>query len=225
MRKKILLITVMLLAAVLLSGCVGSTAWPGLSAANEVAYLANTNAVHAIDLTNGNELWSFTGEKSGGLAIFGGSPKIFVSTPVITEDGSVIILDSGNKQTMYAVDPNDIIDGAPKIVWKFNDVDSHWIAAPLIIGNRLFAPNSDGNIYVLDLQDGKSEKQAIKVIEPFKDIEGQPGRLWSQPVTDGKYIFVTSLDHSIFAIDQETYKIIWHADLSGAIPGSVALGS
>jgi eukaryotic-like serine/threonine-protein kinase len=225
MRKKILLITVILLAAVLLSGCVGSTAWPGLSAANEVAYLANTSAVHAIDLKSGNELWSFAGEKSGGLAIFGKSPKIFVSTPVVSEDGLVIILDSGNNQTMYAVDPNDIVDGAPKVAWKFNDVKSHWIAPPLIIGNRLFAPNSDGKIYVLDLQDGKSEKQAIKIIEPFKDIEGQPGRLWSQPVTDGKYIFVTSLDHSIFAIDLETYKIIWHADLNGAIPGSVVLGS
>jgi hypothetical protein len=63
MRKKILFVTIMLLAAVLLSGCVGSTTWPGLSAANEVAYLANTSAVHAIDVTSGKELWSFAGEK------------------------------------------------------------------------------------------------------------------------------------------------------------------
>jgi len=228
MRKKILFVTIMLLAAVLLSGCVGSTTWPGLSAVNEVAYLANTSAVHAIDVTSGKELWSFAGEKSGGLAIFGGSPKLFVTTPVVTADGLVIIVSSGNDHAMFAVDPNDIADPqkpTPGIAWKFTDAKGHWIAAPLVVGDRLFAPNSDGKIYVLDLQDGKSVKQAVKVIEPFSESKEQAGRLWAQPVTDGKYIFVTSLDHSVFAIDLQTYKIVWHEDLGGAVPGSMILGS
>jgi len=223
MRKKFLFVTTMLLAAVLLSGCVGSTAWPGLSATDEVAYLANTSAVHAIDLKTGNEVWSFSG---GGGGFMNSNPSLFVTTPVQTEDGLVIVLDSGNKHVIYAIDPNDINeDKVPNIVWEFSNVESHWIAAPLIVGNRLFAPNSDGRVYVLDLQDGKSVKQALKVIEPFKDTEGQPGRLWSQPVTDGKYLFVTSLDHSVFAIDLETYMVVWHEDLGGAVPGSMALGS
>jgi outer membrane protein assembly factor BamB len=144
---------------------------------------------------------------------------------VVTEDGLVIILDSGNKHVMYAVDPNDVQDKTPAIEWKFTEAKGHWIAPPLVVGNRLFAPNTDGNIYVLDLQDGQSVKQAIKVIEPFADSNGQPGRLWAQPVTDGKYLFVTSLDHSIFAIDLQSYQIIWHEDLGGAVPGSAVLGS
>ena len=227
MRKKILLIALALLAVVLLSGCVGSTTWPGLSATGEVVYLANTSAVSAIDVTSGKELWNFAGEKSGGLAIFGGSPKLFVTTPVVTEDGLVIIVSSGNDHAMFAVDPNDIADPekpTPGIAWKFTDAKGHWIAAPLVVGDRLFAPNSDGKIYVLDLQDGKSVKQAIKVIEPFLGSDEQTGRLWAQPVTDGKYIFVTSLDHSVFAIDLGTYKIVWHEDLGGAVPGGMVLG-
>jgi outer membrane protein assembly factor BamB len=228
MRKKILFVTIALLAAVLLSGCVGATAWPGLSAANDVAYLANTSAIHAIDVKSGKELWSFTGEKSGGFAIFGGSPKLFVTTPVVTTDGLVIVVSSGNDHAMYAVDPNDIVDAekpVPGIAWKFTDAKGHWIAAPLIVDDRLFAPNSDGKIYVIDLQDGKSVKQALKVIEPFADSEEPAGRLWSQPVTDGKYLFITSLDHSVFAIDLETYQIAWHEDLGGAVPGSAVLGT
>ena len=171
---------------------------------------------------------NFAGEKSGGLAIFGGSPKLFVTTPVVTEDGLVIIVSSGNDHAMFAVDPNDIADPekpTPGIAWKFTDAKGHWIAAPLVVGDRLFAPNSDGKIYVLDLQDGKSVKQAIKVIEPFLGSDEQTGRLWAQPVTDGKYIFVTSLDHSVFAIDLGTYKIVWHEDLGGAVPGGMALGT
>jgi len=53
MRKKILLVAVILLAAVLLSGCTGSTTWFGLSASGGVAYIANNTAVHAIDIKTG----------------------------------------------------------------------------------------------------------------------------------------------------------------------------
>jgi outer membrane protein assembly factor BamB len=224
MSKKLLFMAVALFATLFLSGCVGSTAWPGLAGSGEVAYLANQSAVHAIKASNGEELWSFAGEK-GGFSLFNTNPSLFFTTPVVTEDGLVIILDSGNKHVMYAVDPNDVQDKTPAIEWKFTEAKGHWIAPPLVVGNRLFAPNTDGNIYVLDLQDGQSVKQAIKVIEPFADSNGQPGRLWAQPVTDGKYLFVTSLDHSIFAIDLQSYQIIWHEDLGGAVPGSAVLGS
>ncbi|HXD11205.1 MAG TPA: PQQ-binding-like beta-propeller repeat protein [Anaerolineales bacterium] len=228
MRKKILIVIVILLAAVLLSGCTGSTTWFGLSASGEVAYLANNTAVHAIDVNTGSELWSFSGEASGGFLSFGKSPKLFVVSPVVTDDGLVIIPSSGNDHILYAVDPRDIPDPAkpsPVITWRFADAKGHWIAEPLIVGNRLFAPNADGKIYVLDLADGQSVKKAVKVIEPFKNTEGQPGRLWAKPVTDGTRLYVTSLDHSIFAIDLETYEIVWHEDLGGAIPGSAVLGS
>jgi outer membrane protein assembly factor BamB len=31
---------------------------------------------------------------------------------------------------------------------------------------------------------------------------------------------VTSLDHSVIAIDANTYEVLWHEDLGGAVPGS-----
>ncbi|MEP7135925.1 MAG: PQQ-binding-like beta-propeller repeat protein [Chloroflexota bacterium] len=228
MRKKILFVIIVLLAAVLLSGCTGSTTWFGLSVSGDVAYLANNTAVHAVDVKTGAELWSFSGEKSTGFS-FGKSPKLFDVSPVVTADGLVVIPSSGNDHAMFAVNPKDLSADkipVPTIVWKFSGAKGHWIAVPLIIGERLFAPNSDGNIYVLDLSDGKSVKTPIQTIEPFKDSagNGKPERLWSQPASDGKRLYVTSLDHSVFAIDLETYKVVWHADLSGAIPGSPVLG-
>ena len=234
MRKKLLLISAILLAAVILSGCTGAIAWPGLSANNEVVYLANTNTVYAIDLTNGNELWNFSGERSG-FSFFNTNPSLFVSTPVVTPDGLVIVLDSSNKHVMYAVDPNDIDeDNHPHIEWKFSGicgsqsegckpVEGHWIAPPLIVENRIFAPNSDGRVYVLDLQDGQSEKQAIETIE-ISESEEKEERLWAQPVTDGERVFVTSLDKSVIAIDLASYNVLWRADLGGAVPGGIAIG-
>lgn len=224
MRKKKLFIVSVILLAVVLSGCTGAIAWPGLSATDDAAYLANTRVVNAIDLQSGQELWSFSGEKAG-FSLFNTNPSMFIVTPVVTGDGLVIILDSSNKHVMYAVDPNDVSseERTPRIEWKFSAAGGLWIAPPLVVDNRLFAPNSDGKVYVLDLTDGKSEKQAIEVIEISQPGEGE-ARLWAQPVTDGERLFVTSLDKSVIAIDLATYDILWNADLGGAVPGGVALG-
>ena len=226
MRKKFGFITFILLAAVFLSGCTGAVAWPGLSASGDVAYLANTNTVYAIDAKSGKQLWKFSGESSGGIFSFGKSPNMYITNPVVTEDGLVIILDSSSKHIMYALDPNDIDleKQTPSIKWKFSAVHGLWIAPPLVIGDRLFAPNSDGNVYVLDLTDGKSEKQAIETIT-VSESSKEEARLWSQPVTDGERLFVTSLDKSVIAIDLETYDVLWREDLGGAVPGGAALGS
>jgi outer membrane protein assembly factor BamB len=219
----LLILSAVLLAAAILSGCTGAIAWPGLSATDEVAYLANTNTVYAIDLKTREELWTFSGERSG-FSFFNTNPSLFVSTPVVTPDGLVIVLDSSNKHVMYAVDPNDLNDdNAPAIEWKFSDADGLWIAPPLVVEDRLFAPNSDGNVYVLDLQDGRSEKEPIRVIE-VSDSQDEEVRLWSQPVTDGERVYVTSLDKSVIAIDIETYAVLWHKDIGGAVPGGVAIG-
>jgi outer membrane protein assembly factor BamB len=224
MRKKLLLIGMAVLGTLLLSGCLGSTAWPGLSATDEVAYLANTTAVHAVNIKTGEELWSYKGTGGGFLNT---NPSLFVTTPVLTEDGLLIILDSGNKHVMYAVDTRDVntTDKTVGLEWTFSEAKGHWIAPPLVVGDRLFAPNSDGKVYVLDLTDGRSEKKAIRVINPYENLSGPPGRLWAQPVSDGERLFITSIDHSIFAIDLETYAILWHEDLGGAVPAAPALGS
>ena len=226
MRKKFVFISIILLAAVFLSGCTGAVAWPGLSASGDVAYLANTNTVYAVDAKSGKQLWKFSGESSGGIFSFGKSPNMYITNPVLTEDGLVIVLDSSSKHIMYALDPNDIDleKQTPNIKWKFSEVKGLWIAPPLVIGDRLFAPNSDGKVYVLDLADGKSEKQAIEAITVSESAK-EEARLWAQPVTDGERLFVTSLDKSVIAIDLKTYDVLWHKDLGGAVPGGAALGA
>lgn len=225
-QKKFFALFVILLAVALLSGCTGATAWPGLAATDEMAYLAHTNTVYAIDMKTHKELWTFSGEKSG-FTLINTNPSMFIATPVVTQDGLVIILDSSNKHVMYAVDPNDFNandkNPTPKVEWKFSNAKGLWIAPPLEMGNLLFAPNSDGNVYVLDLSDGKSEKEALKVIEVSESGKNE-ARLWAQPVTDGERLFVTSLNKSVIAIDLASYKVLWRVDLGGAVPGGAALG-
>ena len=216
MRKKLVFLTLALLIAFILSGCTGGpvrgTTWAGLAASGNTAYLADGTFVYAVNLADGRELWHYPAKADSKL--------LFFATPVVTTDGLVIVGSAGNKRDLVAIDPNSIDPdtGSPREVWKFTAAKDHWVAAPLIAGDKLFAANGDGNLYILDLNDKQAVKEAIKVIE-------LGGRLWASPITDGTRVFVTSLDHSVVAIDATTYEILWHQDLTSAIPGSAVLGA
>lgn len=216
MRKKLMLISLVLLGAVLLSACGGAvrgTTWPGLTADETTAYLADLPLVFGINLADGKEAWRFSDKND--------NKAQFYATPVLTPDGLVIVGSSTGEHILYALDPRDLIANGdfknPALEWTFAGATGPWVASPLVLDDMLFAPNSDGNLYVLDLNDGQSQKQAVATVE-------LGGRLWAQPVTDGERVYVTSLDHSIYAVDAETYKVVWHEDISAAIPGSPAIG-
>ena len=206
-----------LLGTVLLSACSGGairgSSWPGLATDGDVAYLASGSFVYAVNVKDGQEIWRYP-ESAGGTKL------IFYAAPVVTEDGLVIVGSAGTQQDLIAINPADIdpATNTPLEAWTFADGTDHWVASPLVVGNKLFAPNADGNLYILDLSDGRSQKQAVKTVE-------LGGRLWAQPATDGKHVFVTSLDHSVYSVDAETYDIIWHEDIGGAIAGSPIIGA
>lgn len=214
MRKKFVLVIMILLGAVLLSACAGGatrgTSWPGLATDGNLAYLADGPFVYAVSLGDGREIWRYPGERNNKL--------VFYSTPVITPDGLVIVGSAGTDYSLIAIDPNDINPdtNSPFEVWKFTGAKDHWVAPPLVVNDKLFAVNSDGNLYIIDLQNQNSAKDAT-VIE-------LDGRLWAQPTTDGERVYITSLDHSVFAVNAETHAVVWHEDLNGAVPGSVVLG-
>ncbi|HZJ23478.1 MAG TPA: PQQ-binding-like beta-propeller repeat protein [Anaerolineales bacterium] len=218
MRKKILFLTMALLAAALLSGCAGGpvrgTTWPGLAADDNAAYLADGPYMHAINLQDGKELWRYPAESDNDF--------VFYATPVITPDGLVIVGSAGTNHSLVALNPTDLTQNAnntksPTAAWTFNDARDQWVAPPLVVDDKLFAVNSDGYLYVLDLQDGQSTKKAVKAIRIG-------GRLWAKPTTDGERVFLTSLDHNVIAVDIETYEVLWNEEIEGAVAGSAVLG-
>lgn len=237
MRKKFLFVSVILFATIILSGCVGAVNWPGLAADQQTAYLANGQFVYALSSSDGTERWRYPLQADSKL--------MFYSTPVVTEEGLVIVGSSGINHSLVAINPQKFPDTLPAPVggvqrffcgiglascpepiqveeWIFTEAKDSWIAAPLALDGKLFAPNSDGNLYVLDLKDGS----LLERITLKKDNDSnRPNRLWAQPITDGERIFVTSLDHRVYAIDIETHVILWDKELGGAIPGGVVLAS
>ena len=200
--KRLALISLVLFASVLLSACAGrpSTSWPGLAAADGRVYIADGTFVYAVNLADGKELWRFP-EKAG--------KNSFFAAPVLTPDGQLLVGSEGTEHGLFSLDPQT---GREKWIKPFSGSKDRWIAAPLVVGDSIYAPNADGTLYILDLQGGLTDSVALG------------GALWSQPATDGRLLYVTSLDHHFHAVDLTTHELVETINLGGAIPGSPTVG-
>jgi len=213
--KYFLLLLVVILAALWLSACSGATlvnSWPGLASDGETAYLASGSYLYAIRISDGREIWRYPAKASNGIQ--------FIAQPVLAPDGTIIIGSAGTDHRLVALDPSriDPETNAPMEKWIFSEAKDRWIAGALVLEDKVFAANTDGTLYVLELEDGLATKKALEQIE-------LGGPLWSQPVSDGKRVFLTSMNHYLHAIDQETYTSPWPSiDLDGAAPGSPLIG-
>ncbi len=202
--KRLILISLFALGSLILSACAGgqgvSNNWHGLTADDERAYIANGTFVYAVDLQSGKEVWHYP-EKAG--------KKLFYANPILTADGQLLIGSAGTEHPFISLDP---ASGTER--WSFNENKGAWLASPLVFNDTIYAPNTDGFLYIIDL----NGKQAAEPIE-------LGGALWSAPVTDGSLLYVTSLDHHFYVIDPVAGVANESIDLGGAAPSSPVVGS
>ena len=104
--KKINLVILLALGAVLLSACTGGRAalvntWAGLAADGERAYLSSGSHVYAVDVQTGKEVWRYPAETDNNI--------IFYANPVLTSDGQLLV-GSGRRMDYEALSITDIGD-------------------------------------------------------------------------------------------------------------------
>ena len=201
--KKIFILSVAVMLFVLLSGCsasaMRSNSWSGLSADADRAYLAKGSLVYAINLGNGSLAWQYPAEKVD-------SKESYFADPVLSEDGQLLLASTGTNHSLVSLNPAN-----GSVNWIFADAEGVWIASPLVIDNTVYAPNTDGKLYALDLTGS------------FLWAKHIGGALWAQPVQDGDFLYITSLDHHLYAFDRQKKEVLWDVELGGAIPGTVAM--
>lgn len=200
MRKSILsLSSLILIGALFLTGCTGvgvASSWPGLSVKDQTAYLANSTSVEAIKVSDGSSIWRYPEKIDAKVTYY--------APPAPTPDGQLIIGDYSGTLTSL-----DAQTGKQK--WTFKPTQGRWIAAPLVTSKMIYAPNADGILYALDLSGNLK----------WKFETGNP--IWSTPVTDGKVLYLTSMDQNVYAIGIDSGNKIWATSLKGAILGSPVL--
>lgn len=208
MKPKHILITLFLIIlAGSLSACAGgataATSWPGLIANpgnSGTAIVAYNTHVYAVQLSNGNLLWRFPAEPDNQIT--------FYARPALTPDGQLIV--GAYNNTLYSLNPENGSEN-----WRFTNVRNRFIASPLATERGIFAPNADKNVYAVGLDGNLLWTFAL------------PAESWAQPVSDPDCtcIYVTSMDHRVYALDPEDGRQLWQTgDLGGAVVGTPALG-
>lgn len=199
--KRITFFILLILVALFISACSGQPLinnFPGLSVDAERAYLSTGSFIYAVDVTNGNELWRYPKEADNEL--------LYYANPVLTEDGQLLIGSVGTNRAFISLDP-----ATGNETWNepFSGAQGMWLASPLVFNETIYAPNSDGYLYILDMN-GKQIADPIFL----------GGALWSAPVTDGTYIYINSLDHNSHKLDPATLDLATPVNLGGAAPAS-----
>ncbi len=199
--KKLSLISLPVLGAFVLSACTGQAAvntWPGLAVDAQHAYLSTGSFIYAVDLQTGKEVWHYPED--------GGSKYLYFATPVLTADGQLLIGSQGTDNTFVSI---NAATGKENWAEPFTGAKGVWVSPPLVLNETIYAPNTDGFVYILGL-DGKPAADPIEI----------GGALWSAPSTDGTLIYVVSLDHQLHVIDPVANTVSEPVDLGGAVPGS-----
>jgi outer membrane protein assembly factor BamB len=144
-----------------------------MALSGEEGYFAYGTQVYALDTKNGSLLWRFPQEGSSSIQ--------FYAAPEVS-DNLVIVGDYTSN--LYAVDREN---GFEK--WQFNDAEDRYIASSLSYNETVYAPNTDYYLYALD-ENGD-------LLWRFKT----KGPNWSKPLADESYLYLTSMDHYLYALN------------------------
>ena len=211
MKKYSLLLFFSVLAlSLVLSGCgvlINPSSWPGITAYDDTVFVAYEDHVYALQVNNGIERWRFPEEADSNIS--------FYAAPVLTEDGQLLVGSysgsANNGNNLYSLDP---VRGNEN--WHFDGASNRYISSPLSSADGIFAPNADNILYKLNADGVPFSNWSFQADEP----------LWSQPVLEGNRLYLSSMDHHLYALDASTGDILWISqDLGSAIASPPIVGA
>jgi outer membrane protein assembly factor BamB len=178
-------------------------------------YLASGGFVYSIDLATGVE--ATTTDASGKvvpLRFPAQSRNVaFGAMPATVSDTQMIIGSAfSNTRThyLYSFNPQTML--ASSTPWPYVGANDLWMASPLVHDGVIYAPNSNGNLYAF--------KPDGSVVGTFATSES----IYAQPATDGKNLYIASMDRSVYALDPANLsQALWQTELDASIPSAVAV--
>ncbi len=224
-RKRMLLLSLLMLGVLALSGCVGArmgVSWPAvglielygethISVAynNEVAIVSPINGARArlINPLNGETLrdnennpreWVLRGTDNEGSQFF--------SAPIRLDDETVLIAD--NNKRLLRVD-SVVVD-----VQRAYPLADKVVANTQRAGDMLYAPMQNGGLSAISLEDYRT----------VWTLNTEAG-VWAQPLLAGDMLIVPSIDHHLYALDLATGEWLWAVDLGGAVASTPLLAN
>jgi outer membrane protein assembly factor BamB len=187
---------------IFLVSCTGglpAASWFGVSAGDDVAYLAANEQLFALNLESGAELWAFPAAPNREVGPF-------FSTPLVTAD-SVVVGGFGDGK-LYAVARNG---GSQD--WSV-ETDAAIVDGPVTIDGEIVVGNNDGVVYRVDWETQSKEL-----------LLQADSAIWATPLVDraAGRLYIASMDHHLYALDLTTGEQVWVFEAGGALVGTPAI--
>ena len=219
MRSRPGLILLLALMLLTLPACVGGrigVSWPAvglidlngethiaLAYNNDLTLLAPNNGAPARlvnpidgeilrDGENNPRTWILRGSDNGGAQ--------FHTLPVKIDDETVVVADH-NRRLLR-------VDSVLVEVQRAFNLDDKVVASPLKVDNVLYAPLQNGGLSAFSLD-----------VDDYRELWRFPTEagIWAQPLLVNDMLILSSIDHSLYAVDRATGQRIWSVDLGGAV--------
>jgi outer membrane protein assembly factor BamB len=223
-----------LLAALALAACgpVASQTWSGLSTDGTLAYVAQGQQVHAVNLDTGLEAWKFPPTPGSGTGQFVSEPGVSETTIVVGSEGA----DKSYSGILYGLDPatgqqkwclafdsrgassNNTCkvargDPLPNLFGiQFPAVDNRIVGGLTLTNGVVYFGLASGLVYAVNAETGVDQWH----FKAERDV-------WGSPLVAGNLVYVTSLDHNVYALDRDSGSLAWKKDMGAAVAGSLSL--
>lgn len=211
---------VLLIAAlgVLLVGCSGeyfaTTSWPGVTVNDGLVYIAFNQQIYAVDPSQ---------QQTAGEYPASPGKTAYYAAPAITEE---LLIVGGYDNVLYGIDRATF-----NVRWNFNLAGDRYIASPVLFDGTVFAATAGNELYALDLA-ALNELGAVEKPDEFRrsaeraavrwTFEAGHG-LWAAPLVTEDTVYITSLDHHVYALETNTGRELWATKLPGAMAGTPVL--
>lgn len=196
-KNKIMILAILFGLTLILSACVPGprvTGTPGISVAEEMAFVSYGNFLYRLDIESGSVEWHYPDEAS--------TKVVFYAPPLVTES-FVFVGDLANQ--FHKINKET---GAE--IWTFSGANGYFIGKAAEYDGMVYAPSNDGYLYALD-EDGD-------LLWSFETGH----YIWAQPLIQDGTIYVGSMDHFMYALSMQGEEI-WSVEMKGAVVSSPAL--
>lgn len=205
---------------IVLTACGGGppvTSWPGMVVHGNIAYVASSDQITAIDVSPGTAAakrqlqgWPYKPTNTS---------VIFNSQPAISPDGKTLYVGadplSGNAGMVIAL--NDVSPGpantiTPKWTYPVTQTDpnpGNVYGGIVLVSDTVYFAGGNGLLFALDAESGRPRWN-----QPFDPGTGV--RIWSSPVVHGNLVLVASQDHHLYAVDKADGHMVWKYPKDGA---------
>ncbi len=244
-RAHVGLLLILAATMVFLTACVDTTpSWPGLAANAQLAFVAFQQQVHAVDLSNGKPVWDFPAKADGNMGTFYAVPAVGEKVLIVAAEGPT----GSNSGILFGLDPAQstatgkwqwclvfdakgdkrqqsqqwncqLAPGAEDhgllgfFAAPSDSLDNRLFGGIAIVGDTAYFGMASGRVYAVDTTTGAVTARYTEIARA----------VWATPLVSDDTVYVTSLDHYVYALNRADLRLKWKQDLGASSAGTPAL--